>query len=236
VLALAGAGLVGVVVTLLLVAAWAVFVRGDDSPETASGSGLAALSASPATQAPVVTGVTPASRPVVTRLSRCVAAERDLQGPLAAARPALDQWEVHVGAMNKLVVGEITLQQAMDFWNQTRLGAQRKLARFREAMRALRHRGVDCPSPDLLAPDARASRCARQVQAEVRVLHAAQVSVGTWGRHVRDMDMLRMGHLSPQDATRMWLSLWQRGVRDLRSYHQAVREAGSQHGCALAGG
>src|SRR5688572_4780151 len=41
-----------------------------------------------------------------TRAQRCQDAARVLEAPLDAARPALEQWQVHVGAMNKLVVGE----------------------------------------------------------------------------------------------------------------------------------
>ena len=46
--------------------------------------------------------------------------------------------------------------------------------------------------------------------------------------------MLRMGDLSPEEATRMWLSMWRQGVRDLRTYRSADREARALDGCTDA--
>lgn len=229
---LAGTFLVGVVASVLLVLAWQS-ITDDDAAQTASTG-----SKSPIT-GPIDTGdaepeASPPDHQAATRLSRCAEAVRTLDGPLGAARPSLDQWAVHVGAMNQLVVGEITLQQATDFWNRTRLGAQRRVAEFRDAVDALRRRGVDCPSPDLLAPGARAlPGCARQVEAKVRTLRAATTSIDTWDRHVRHMDMMRLGELSPEVATRMWLSMWKEGVRDLDTYRSAAREARRLVGCTV---
>jgi hypothetical protein len=45
------------------------------------------------------------------------------------------------------------------------------------------------------------------------------------------MDMLRMGTLSPEDATRMWLTMWQRGVQELRAYRAAARAPGMDSTC-----
>ena len=144
--------------------------------------------------------------------------------PLGAARPALRQWDVHVDAMNKLVVGEITLQQATTFWNQTRVGAQRNVDRFQKAWSALERTGVDCPAPALLGPAPAAVRsCSRLVEAELGVARTARTSIDTWDTHVQHMDMLRMGVLSPEKATEMWLSMWRRGMRDLDAYRAAAR-------------
>jgi hypothetical protein len=170
--------------------------------------------------------------PGPTRMERCVSAAAALREPLRAAEPAMDQWEVHVGAMNKLVVGAITLQQATAFWNQTRVGAHRQIAEFHHAMAALRRHGVDCPAPGMLAPASRPLRtCARQVAADVQALRAARTSVTTWDKHVRQMEMLRMGMMSPAKASRMWLDMWQRGVDELQSYRAAERAVRSARGC-----
>jgi hypothetical protein len=167
-----------------------------------------------------------------SRLARCIAASRALQQPLDAAGPALDQWEVHVGAMNKLVVGAITLQQAWDFWNRTRVGAHRRVDRFEDAWTSLRQHGVDCPDPFLMAPATPALRpCARHVEAQLTVLDSARTSVRTWSRHVHHMDMLREGRLSPEDATAMWLSMWKRGVRDLDEYRRTTRDPRLSQAC-----
>jgi hypothetical protein len=240
-LVLAATFLLGVVTSLVLVLTWGL-LTGDDEPGPAQAGlsqGTDLLDPAPdpspgstgdpagSSPAPLVT------RPSPSRLVRCASAERTLAHALDAAAPALEQWKVHVGAMNQLVVGEITLKQATDFWNRTRVGAQHKVAGFRDTVRQVRHEGVDCPDPDLLAPGARRlPGCARQVRAEIAVLRAARTSIDTWARHITDMDMLRMGDLSPDEATRMWLSMWHQGVHDLDVYRTAQRQAEALHGCA----
>lgn len=245
--ALAGTFAFGVVLTLLSVLVWGTFTGDDDGDGSPSdASSLASRteplgSETPDTETPDDStpdaGDAGQRMPVgATRLSRCTRAARDIDAALDAARPALGQWSVHVGAMNKLVLGEITLQQATDFWNRTRLGAQRRIAAFRDTAETLGRRGVDCPSPALLAPGARAlPGCARQVAAEVGAFRAATTSIDTWDDHVRHMDMMRLGELSPERATRMWLSMWQDGVRDLDAYRAEAREARRLDGCARVG-
>jgi hypothetical protein len=169
-------------------------------------------------------------------LERCADAAAALAHPLRRAAASVDQWEIHVGAMNKLVVGAITLPQATAFWNRTRVGARDKIDAFDQAAASLQRRGVDCPAPDLLpersARDLRA--CAAQVAADVRVLHAAQTAIDTWQRHVKAMNMLRAGMMSPATATRMWLAMWHRGQGEINSYRAAVRAAHGLGGCPAA--
>jgi hypothetical protein len=225
---------IGTVLGVALVLIWAVTSNTDEPDEAAELAKSSSVTSREAPrQAPQVDS--PAATPQSVssaRMERCVDAAHALSSPLAAARPALDQWDVHVEAMNKLVVGEITLQQATDFWNDTRLGARRHVDRFRAAWAELRRHGVDCPAPALMAPGKPALRpCARHVEAEVKVLEAAKTSIDTWDKHVRDMDMLRMGMLSPEDATQMWLSMWRRGVRDLDAYRLAARNPALKKGC-----
>lgn len=230
--ALVAAGLVGVVTTLVLVLIWSALTRGDDESGSTAEPGPTPVAS---TSDPALSTLPPV-RATATRLSRCVTAERSLQEPLEAARPALDQWAVHVGAMNKLVLGEITLQQATDFWESTRLGAQRRVGDFHDAVKTLRQHGVDCPSPELLAPGARAlPSCAREVRADARALRAAQVSINTWNEHIHHMDMLRLGEMTPEEATSMWLASWRRGQDELDAYEAEVRVARDQDGCSSAG-
>ena len=61
-----------------------------------------------------------------SHLDRCQSVYDAQSAPLQAAGGSLTQWEVHIGAMNKLVVGAITLKQASQFWNQTRIRAREK--------------------------------------------------------------------------------------------------------------
>lgn len=229
--ALAGTFVMGVVTCLVAVLLWGVLDRDDREPDQA-GAGLVRQSQPEESDTADTPTSAPTAAPTDTRLSRCTAAAERLEQALDTARPALDQWSVHVGAMNQLVVGEITLQQATQFWNRTRVAARRHVDSFRAAMDGVRRDGVDCPAPGLLAPGARElPDCAREVVADVRVVRAATTSIDTWDEHINHMDMLRMGQLSPDDATRMWLSMWQQGVRDLDAYRLAVREARRLAGC-----
>ena len=221
---LAATFLVGTVLGLLGVILWVSVIDrdGEDAPPQASSSSVAAEPEPPSSPGSA------APQPVAdTRTERCSEAAAALEAPLDAARPALRQWDVHVEAMNQLVVGEITLQQATSFWDRTRLGAQRNVERFRKAWTALERTGVDCPAPALLGPAPAAVRsCSRLVEAELGVAQTARTSIDTWDRHVQHMDMLRLGTLSPDEATEMWLRMWRRGVRDLDAYRAAGRSPG----------
>ena len=227
--------LVGAVLGLLGVVLW-VSVVDDDGGDAALQASGRSVAGEPDPEPADSDAPAPPQQPADTRAERCSEAAAALESPLGAARPALRQWDVHVDAMNKLVVGEITLQQATAFWNQTRLGAQRNVDRFRKAWTALERTGVDCPAPALLGPAPAALRsCSRLVEAELGVVRTARTSIDTWDTHVHDMDMLRMGTLSPEKATEMWLSMWRRGVRDLDAYRAAARNKALDTGCPAPG-
>ena len=196
----------------------------DEAPDGSAGAGLGS---------PLVG--TAATKPEPSRLERCGDAAFLMSRPLEAAGPAMDQWAVHIGAMNKLVVGAINLQQANAFWNQTRVGAHHRIKEFREAMHELRLQGVDCPTPRLLPRTATATvrTCVQQVDADMRTLDAARTAIDTWSMHVADMERLRTGKLSPAAATRMWLSMWRTGQQQLDDYRASARSARAIGGCTL---
>jgi hypothetical protein len=164
---------------------------------------------------------------------RCVDAATATLPPLRRAASSIDQWEVHVGAMNKLVTGVITLQQASAFWNRTRMGASQRIERFDRAWARLKQHGLDCPPTSRLpSGSSRQLRsCSREIAANMRVLSAAGTAIHTWRRHVGAMNMLRMGKISPSTASRTWLSMWQRGQREIATYRAAVRAAGAVPKC-----
>ena len=179
-------------------------------------------------QSRTTTGRIPGPTPV----QRCARVAGALLEPLHAAGPALDQWQVHVGAMNKLVVGAITLQQATAFWAQTRAGAKARIRDFHRADRVPRRLDVTCPMSRPQGGRSPALRsCVRQVRADSHAVAAARTAVHTWEMHVGDMERLRSGKLSPAAATRMWLSMWQQGVKELRSYRVAERRAQRHDNC-----
>jgi hypothetical protein len=151
---------------------------------------------------------------------------RDAQtAALRAAADSLDQWEIHIGAMNKLVVGAITLKQAWQFWNDTRSGAHKRLHDYAVAQRHHQQRIYRCPAPSAAERKATPALgpCHRAVAARARTLHRARIALGTWKQHVHHMDMLRSGEMTPEQANQLWLQSWREGDRELRAYREAAR-------------
>lgn len=217
--------LAGIGLGVVAVVAWTDVTDGEDPESVTNQSSLVGQDDAAGTE-------TTGSPVGTTRMERCASAAQALKEPIQTAGPALDQWALHIDAMNQLVVGEITLQQASDFWNRTRVGAQRRVDRFTTAWTALRRDGVDCPPSLFLAPANPALRpCVRQIEAEMGVLARARSSIRMWDQHIQHMDMLRLGTLSPEDATAMWLTMWRQGDRELTAYRDAAREAQTHDGC-----
>jgi len=219
--------LVGMVALGLVWATARYIIAPDSDQATTTGDTSTKLPTSDGESSPGAQG---AGSP--SRMYYCRQADADLTGVLLAVAPAMDQWAVHIGAMNKLVVGAITLQQATQFWNQTRVGAKRNLEHFRTAMRDVPFTGMDCPDPtDLGQASTQLRACAQRVAHERQALDDARIATGTWATHVRHMEMLRMGHMSAARASRLWLSSWRQGVAELRAYRGAARAVGASASC-----
>ena len=60
----------------------------------------------------------------------------------------------------------------------------------------------------------------------------ARSAVGTWEHHVHDMEMLRMGHLTPAQATAAWRKNWKTGENQIQAYDKAAAKAKKIH-CSL---
>jgi hypothetical protein len=203
----AGAAVGGVVVALIWVM-WAV-----TSPSDSDGVG----EAQPASQG---------LQPQQTYEQRCAEVFEAQTGPLNAGARSMTQWEVHIGAMNKLVTGALTLQQATQFWNQTRVGAERLLARYRTAEDRFDDRTARCPRPESgQPPSSAAAPCVEAVAARGKVLRTMDVALATWRGHVHHMEMLRNGEMSPAEATRLWLATWRAGAEEVQVYRTAERAA-----------
>jgi hypothetical protein len=214
--------LAGIVALGVVWAATAILTDSDSGPAAIVVTRTATVGAKPSLQ----------SSAGPSEEDRCRQADTELAGLLRAAVPAMDQWEIHIGAMNKLVVGAITLQQANAFWNQTRVGAKRNLGRFYSETRRVPFPGAGCPSPDeLTEASAELESCAKHVASERHALKAADVAMGTWKKHVRHMEMLRMGMMSPATATRMWLASWRQGDQELQTYRSAERAVKASGSC-----
>jgi hypothetical protein len=223
-----GALATAVAVAIIFVAVSAFSVGGEDQPSQES-----LLSTDRSTDAAATTsgepsaGTTPApGTPTTSYLGRCQEVYEAQSDPLRTADVSLAQWEVHVGAMNKLVVGAITLQQAKQFWNQTRVGASQRLEEFATAAARFDQRTARCPDP-AGSPDVspQLTRCHQAVAARNRTLSLATVALATWKMHVHHMNMLRSGEMTPEEATRLWLRNWKQGDREVHAYRDAARAA-----------
>lgn len=160
-----------------------------------------------------------------SRLQRCQEVFAAQTRLTRAAAPSLSQWQVHIGAMNQLVVGAIDLNQASQFWDQTRRGAMARLDAYAAAQRTFQRRTARCPWVDLRGAPSELRTCTEAVAARVKQLRAAAVTLQTWRVHVHHMEMLRAGEMTPEHATRLWLKNWRKGDLELVDYRTAERRA-----------
>ncbi|WP_180935521.1 hypothetical protein [Nocardioides ungokensis] len=150
---------------------------------------------------------------------------------LDAAGRSLEQWRIHVDAMNRLVAGQITLAQAQAFWNRTRLGAAARVATFEDAAGRYAAAAPDCARNTSTRGHPLAA-CVAGVQARARAIEAGRVAITTWKHHIMDMNMLRAGQITPQQATTMWLRNWHRGVAQLEAFTKVRDRAARAGSCA----
>jgi hypothetical protein len=224
---------------LVVVLIWmfSVALRGSGDPSTggsvASDSGPQAELANADSAAPTAMGSPRSTGGTQDKealraavLSDCRTAYKAQTPPLRAAAAAMAQWQVHIGAMNQLVLGVISLQQATQFWNQTRVGAQAHLHAFQLAVEPLKLPSALCPAPPRsAASNGKLVRCEQAVAARLDVLRVSQVALGTWRMHVMHMEMLREGKMTPQQAEAAWLQSWHQGQQEVTRYRAAVRAA-----------
>ena len=165
------------------------------------------------------------------QLHACRAVWGAQSAALDAAGRSLEQWRIHVDAMNRLVAGEITLAQAQAFWNRTRLGAAARVARFEDAAGRYADAAPDCARSS--RPRSHSlSECVTGVRARARAIEAGRTAITTWKHHIMDMNMLRAGQITPQQATTMWLRNWRRGVAQLDTFTKVRDRAARAGSCA----
>jgi len=170
----------------------------------------------------------------------CRLANLRLRAALGAADVSLAQFEKHIDAMNLLVAGKISYAVATQFWDETRVGATQNAAAFRAADQDLRTSGPTCRVID--AADANplpygsvvaVQRCAAYVSKGLGAMARARTVVGTWEHHIHDMEMLRMGDITPAQATAKWNESWRTGQEQLEDYQTALGTA-SKARCSLS--
>ena len=142
--------------------------------------------------------------------------------PLQSIHDAMEQWRLHINAMNRLVSGQITLDQATKYWKQTEVGAKANIHRFQDADLVYVHEAPQCarPASSVFDPtaDQTLTRCIRAVRASDRVLEDGRIAVATWEHHVHDMEALMAGLITPEEASQAWLANWRSGNRELGQY------------------
>jgi hypothetical protein len=203
------------------------------TPATASPASARATSVA-ATTIPVPAAMTTLTRPSALNAAAetCRLANLRQQAPLSAADVSLAQFDKHIDAMNLLVAGKISLSVATTFWDETRVRAAQNAAAFRRADKELAAIGTVCPAlaPELAnaAPYGQVvalKNCASAITARNAALSRARKAVSTWEHHIHDMEMLRMGHITPAQATAAWQKNWKTGEKQLATYNKALATA-----------
>jgi len=147
-----------------------------------------------------------------------------------AADTSLDQWRLHIEAMNQLVAGRISLDQANRYWERTRVGAKHHAGTFMREYHMLHHADLGCATPATLPETStrlqqQADRCQRTIHGYDDLLDSAHTAVMTWMHHIHDMDALRAGRISPAQATSMWKKKWHIGAHQVHDYARDARAA-----------
>ena len=128
------------------------------------------------------------------------------------ADTTLDQWRLHIKAMNQLLAGEITAEEATEFWTESERGAKRNISHFRHSIHGL-------SNDDCRVQDCRAARAFHDAIA------VARPTARTWLQHMRDMDALMAGKITLEQAAESWTQLRKMGERQLARYDRENRQA-----------
>jgi hypothetical protein len=219
------AGVIGSVLAVVMVIS-TVFWLSYDDPSDASHTSAPTRDASLARTAP-----SSSASAVTAAMKQCRSTWDAQAAPLATAADSIDQWQVHIDAMNQLVAGKITLAQATAFWEQTRIKAADKVNRFQTAddtyiagtHSCRKPEGTRVDNPGVLALMA----CKRAIAQRNDALEAARVAIGTWHHHVMDMNMVRAGTLSPTRAVQLWNQNWRLGAAELDDYRTQLHQTGN---------
>ncbi len=210
--------------TSVLTTGAGVFIGGATATTQPSSAAATASSA----PAPVAAG----AATLADQAESCRLANLRQQAPLSAADVSLAQFDKHIDAMNLLVAGKISLSVATTFWDETRVAAADNARVFHQADKELTKTKADCRALDPAVANASPygqvvviMSCAKAIAARRTALARARTAVGTWEHHVHDMEMLRMGHLSPAQATAAWHKNWKTGEKQLAAYNKAASQA-----------
>jgi len=134
-----------------------------------------------------------------------------------AADAVLDQWQLHLDAMNQFVAGDITLDQLLAFWKRSQVAAEQNVDFFAAVDRDLRSSTVRC-RVDPYQRQGTLGTCAAATSAFARALMAARTAVQSWEHHMADLVALQSGGLTAEAASDMWSGSSGDSQRELRTY------------------
>jgi hypothetical protein len=180
-----------------------------------------------------VAGIASSGRAVAdAALQECRSAWDAQTQPLRAAAASLSQWKLDIDAMNRLVAGRISLDQARAFWNRTGVPAAQRVRRFDGADATYTVGQYLCPTlvtSENPGPRLRTvSACRHEIAQRDDVLRAARAAIDTWHQHVMGMNELQDRATSPARAIRRWNKYWKHGVAELHHYHKQLRQTDNQ--------
>jgi hypothetical protein len=153
-------------------------------------------------------------------LARCAASFQNQLAAVEAANVSLDQWKMHIRAIDEVVAGHLTLRQAQSLWTRTRKGALHKADTF-QALADEASQG-DCPT-GTSAP-ARLRACQRAGRAYGKAVAAAEDTTHVWEMHIKQMEDLPADTITRQQ-THMWRDMWKTGQQLLATYRRDLRRA-----------
>jgi hypothetical protein len=171
------------------------------------------------------------SRSAAHRLAACRHVVGVQDAALRSAQATIDDWQVHVGAMNKFAAGVVTLEQLNAFWDRTGQRAAARLRDFRRHAEGNPSRAVGCPRPPQ-AGAATLRACAEAVRHRRAALRIARAAAETWASQMDAMRQLRSDGRSAAQARDTWLQARQTYVSELRDFRRAVRGVSQAASCA----
>jgi hypothetical protein len=151
----------------------------------------------------------------------CRAADQLAAAGLRAADTAMVQWRRHLDAMTDLVSGRISLAQATRYWDATRVAGKSSYRQWRRADAEFRAGAADCLAAAGDQPPVGA--CQVRVSSAAVLLAAERETLRTWRKHIRQMEALRAGRITPAHALHLWDSMYQRGLAGLRQVREAAK-------------
>ena len=168
-------------------------------------------------------------------LASCRQASTTQARDLKAAQASLDRWKTHIRAMNQLVAGKITPEQAKAFWTASRTGAAQEVARFEAVDKQTRGVSTECSAPpgldDHSAHLTQLAACRQAADAQEAELNSGRTAITTWRHHIRDMELLRAGKISPFVGLMRWNKNWKKGDAELQHYREMRKTAMSMAPC-----